>query len=106
MVIGSTSDSGTDVKRCMKVCFDLKWEWCLAHIAIRALVEASGRTEDPKKTKNPAFRKMNKLAKSVFEFFIKSSSALTELQVCMKECGLNPHAKVLSWKHHRWCSFV
>jgi len=106
MVIGSTSDSGTDVKRCLNVCFNINWEWCLAHMANCALVEASGTTKDPQKSKNKEFRKLNKMAKSVFGLFIKSPTAETELKVCLEAVNLNPEAKVLSWKHHRWCSFV
>jgi len=107
MIVRATSDSGSDVKRCLKVCFlDLSWELCYPHMANCAMVEASGTTEDPQKSQNRLFRELNQAAKKVCGVFIKSDAAEYALGECLEECNLNPTAKVLSWKHHRWCSFI
>ena len=73
MVFASTSDSGSDVKRCMSKLINKLWEWCIPHLANCALVESFGICRDPNNSINNECRNIIRLVKSTVEHVSKIS---------------------------------
>ncbi|KAJ1417784.1 hypothetical protein B484DRAFT_400696 [Ochromonadaceae sp. CCMP2298] len=58
-VHSSTSDSGSDVKRCLsKLIASAIWDWCIPHLLNVALVEGCGSCLDPTASSNRACRNL------------------------------------------------
>ncbi|EGZ08138.1 hypothetical protein PHYSODRAFT_526868 [Phytophthora sojae] len=55
---GSTSDAGPDVKHLLTNNLQLKWEWCMAHMAHAATKEACGMNGDTDRSRNPGMTKL------------------------------------------------
>jgi len=105
MIAGSTTDCGTDIKRCMAKMMNNYHEWCGAHLASRALIAGSGTCEDKQQSKNVSFRKLNTEAKNLCGKSMKSKNGEELLNENLKAKGMKA-AKVLAWQHQRCASFI
>lgn len=100
-VLTSTSDRGSDVKRCLGDLINAWWEWCLSHLSHLALTEAFGTTIDPAKSRNKEARDFIQRIKKVVESVNKSEYLLVAFESAMiEEFGM--YLKLLNSPQHRW----
>eukprot|EP00903_Cladosiphon_okamuranus_P014534 g13481.t1 len=102
-IFSATSDSGSDVKRLCDVLLPGLWELCVCHVLNCRLVEAIGTHVDPKKSANPAARKVIMAVKKAVEHINKSTRAkaiFADEQVRhYSQCS---HRKLVNAAPQRW----
>jgi hypothetical protein len=83
-IMSSTSDSGSDVKRAMKITTPGAWDWCFPHMCHCVFVDAFGISKDPAKSKNIPARALIYAVRKIVENFNKSADTkalFEEIQV-------------------------
>ena len=80
----STTDGGSDVRRCCTQLIGEHWVWCIAHLMNRALVDALGMNvtsksneddEEGSRCKNKSMRSLLKKFKKVLSFLHQASGS-------------------------------
>lgn len=71
-VIGAVTDAGGDVRRGVGLLW--RWEWCLAHLLNRVMVDGTGMSQAADKSKNKLCRQLLELIKKMVGHFNKSTA--------------------------------
>lgn len=70
-VIGAVTDAGGDVPRGVGLLWF--WEWCLAHLLNRVVVDGTGMSPAVEKSKNKLCRELMEVTKKMAGHFNKSA---------------------------------
>lgn len=73
-IAGSTSDSGSDIKRLCDTLLPGDWDWCISHLINAALADAFGTHLDKQKSKNKPTREVIMSMRKVIEHMVSRAA--------------------------------